>query len=102
MAAQHKGTLECCHSVKILLLLLLGVSCLGGTIYAFIAARKKNYIHRVIPWCALLLFCIFLWHLGGWQLMKNPLRHIATMAPVSLIFLPLAAAPLAIAWNRHR
>ena len=96
------GSTKLTQVLRILFLWLLSTGCLGGTIYAFIAARRRKYIHRMIPWCALLLFCIFLWHLGSWELLKDPSRHIATMAQVSLIFLPLAAAPLAIAWNRHR
>jgi len=82
---------------------LFSMSCVGGTICAFVAARKREYIHRVMPWCALVLFCVFLLHQCSWeQLMKQPSMFVSVGGQLSLIFLPLAAAPLAIAWNRHR
>ena len=80
----------------------LSLSCVGGTIWAFIAASKRKYIHKVMPWCALLLFFAFLGHQGSWVLLHKPSVLVSHAAQLSLIVLPLAAAPLAIAWNRHR
>lgn len=102
------GLTRAAQIIETLLLSVWGVSCVGGTIYAFIAARKRKCIHKMVPWCALLicclllLFCVCLWHHVAWELLQKPLMLMSILALLSLIFLPLAAAPLAIAWNRHR
>ncbi len=82
-----------------------GLACLVGTIAAFVAARRRGLINAPTAWASL----------GAWAtlagltvlvLRPTPATHYGTyVALVGLLALavaPLAAAPLALAWNRHR
>ena len=83
---------------------VVGVACLSGTIWLFFTARQRRLVEPSVPWigfgfwCALAAVCA-------------PLAISSAPGPAAIVFYlgllampvcPLAAAPLAVAWNRHR
>jgi hypothetical protein len=83
----------------------IGVCCLLGTTCAFLAARRQYLItSRILCfgfglWLVLCISVGFIWLPG-----KEPeLSSIVLVAGLlTLPVAPLATAPLALAWNRHR
>lgn len=85
-------------------LLLVGGS-VGGTAAAFVAARRKRLIsmptmlRALVAYVVLVLICFFTARdTGGMSLEALPCIVGFCAAPLA----PMAAAPLALAWNRHR
>jgi hypothetical protein len=83
----------------------IGIGCLLGTVLAFLAALRRYLIAWRIPCLGLglwLLLCISV----GWAWLPNDDPKTSTMVLVAgllaLSVAPLATAPLALAWNRHR
>jgi hypothetical protein len=92
---------------------LLGSLCLGGTVAAFIAVRRHRLVStRAVLACLtgyVLLVAFFhvllvaFFHDASPDL-ANPtlVVHLQGAALCALPFAPIAAAPLALSWNRHR
>ncbi|MFC1762720.1 hypothetical protein ACFL6U_11670 [Planctomycetota bacterium] len=84
---------------------IIGLGCLGLTVAAHALVRKKSRIHRLVPWLGLgLWIALFSFSVyGDIVTSKSSLTHLTCVAGLlALPVLPLAAAPLALAWNRHR
>lgn len=88
---------------------LLGLACLGSTIWAFWRAIRDRHLRPQTAWLAgigWLSLCVLL--VIVWQVVPaNPPSHSWLALPLlpgllALPFAPLATAPLALAWNRHR
>ncbi len=84
--------------------LLVGGS-VGGTAAAFVAARRKRLISMptiigaLVAYVVLVVIFIFIARSNGAISLEGPLRIVGFfVAPLT----PVAAAPLALAWNRHR
>ncbi|KPK43568.1 MAG: hypothetical protein AMJ65_05450 [Phycisphaerae bacterium SG8_4] len=84
---------------------IIGACCLLGTAWAFIAAHRRH----LIGWAKLclgpglwLLLCLAV----GWVWLPRDEPGLPTivlvMGLLALAVAPLATAPLALAWNRHR
>ena len=84
---------------------IIGACCLLGTAWAFIAARRRC----LIGWAKLclgpglwFLLCLSV----GWAWLAADKPGLSTivlvMGLLALAVAPLATAPLALAWNRHR
>lgn len=90
-------------------LLVLGtclfiVFAIGGTVTAYVYGTLKK---RIPPYLTLvvLLICVTenIIHAEViWQQPRELLESLALLAVITLALTPLAAAPLALAWNRHR
>lgn len=84
--------------------ILLAAGCLGGTVAAFVVARQRELISRrtVLGASAVyvLLLACFILALGEGIMTIEALPRIVGFCAAPLA--PLAAAPLALAWNRHR
>lgn len=84
-------------------MIAMAAGCLGGTVAAFASAwrRKLVSIQTVLGTLAvyvlLLAFCFFAW---GERI--NLLGVLLILGLFAVPLAPLAAAPLALAWNRHR
>ena len=83
---------------------LFVVCVIGGTITAYVYGTLKG---RISPYLALtaLLVCVAMNIINAetiWQHPSGILESLAILATVVLAFTPLAPAPLALAWNRHR
>jgi hypothetical protein len=82
--------------------LLLVAGFVGGTTAAFVAARRRRLISMptmlsaLAAYVVLVLTCFFI--SGGMSLAALPRIAGFCVTPLA----PLAAAPLALAWNRHR
>jgi len=87
---------------------LLAAGCLGGTVAAFVIARRKRLVALrtiigALAFYFLLLACFFLALGEDTVLLQDPLEVFLRIVGVCAVPLaPLAAAPLALAWNRHR
>jgi hypothetical protein len=87
---------------------IIGLVFAFGTVWAFVAARRRLFIAMPTVWAAMgawialcvLLVLILSPHHG---VPPFPLPFFALMLGLlALVVFPLAAAPLALAWNRHR
>jgi len=85
--------------------LLLGGGSVGGTTAAFVAARRRRLISlptmlsALAAYVVLILICFFIACNNGGKSLEAFLAIVGyCAAPLA----PLAAAPLALAWNRHR
>lgn len=89
---------------------LFGLACLGGTLLAFSRALRQRFVRTptaclsALGW---LLLCTVL--VIVWQIIPTPnpapygwLAWPLLPGLLALPFAPLATAPLALAWNRHR
>ena len=77
---------------------------IGGTIAAFVYATVKKRVHVYLTLAALLLFIglnLINWNLI-WPNHFSILRSLVMVCALTLPLAPLALAPLALAWNRHR
>jgi len=96
-------TAEFVETVVISLSWILGVGVLLGTVLAFVAARRREYIGNrtvwlsVAFWIALSVFSVNFWRQG----MDVPFACFYVLVAV-LPLTPLATASLALSWNRHR
>ena len=84
---------------------VFGPACLIGTVCAYVAARRQGHISRRLFWMALALWLLLAAGAGSaWGSVELRPAVWLVLAPglVALPFAPLAAAPLAVAWNRHR
>jgi hypothetical protein len=84
---------------------IIGACCLLGTAWAFTAARRRHLIDsaRLCLGPGLwLLLCLSV----GWVWLSRDEPGLSTivlvMGLLALAVAPLATAPLALAWNRHR
>lgn len=83
----------------------IGTLCLLGTAWAFFAARRRHLIASITPCLGLglwLILCISVGYM--WLTRSDPELSsiILAMGLLALPVAPLATAPLALAWNRHR
>ncbi|MGO8747968.1 MAG: hypothetical protein ACLQNE_18490 [Thermoguttaceae bacterium] len=87
----------------------LGVIFILGTVWAFIAARRRSLIGSPTVWAAMVLWGT-LCALAMLFCSQHRNEHLLSPAPVfvqliglsALVVFPLAAAPLALVWNRNR
>ena len=84
---------------------IIGTLCLLGTAWAFFAARRRHLIASITPCLGLglwLILCISVGYM--WLTRSDPELSsiILAMGLLALPVAPLATAPLALAWNRHR
>jgi hypothetical protein len=86
-----------------LLILALAV-CLGGTVAAFVAARRRSLMsRRMLFACLAGYLALLVYFYATTPLAEEPIiNHIPIVCLTALPFAPLAAAPLALSWNRHR
>jgi len=83
----------------------IGTLCLLGTAWAFFAARRRHLIASITPCLGLglwLILCISVGYM--WLTRSDPELSsiVLAMGLLALPVAPLATAPLALAWNRHR
>jgi hypothetical protein len=84
--------------------LLASFACLAGTLWAFVAARRRGLINASLAWAALAAWAALVVAaamLARSEAVSVP-GYVALVSILALAVLPLAAAPLALAWNRHR
>jgi len=84
---------------------LIGLGCLGGTGTAFVMALRKSIIPRVLPWMGLSIWGMLcaLGVYGDILKLNGPGASLALVCGLlALPVAPLALAPLALTWNRHR
>jgi len=87
---------------------LVGVIYLLGTIWAFAAARRRSVISSATVWAATgawVALCVLL--VLFWSQHRNEIPAslpfiVHVIGLLALVVFPLAAAPLALAWNRNR
>ncbi len=105
LAAKYTLSPATRHQVAVAFAIAFGLACLLGTLAAFVAARRRGLIDAPTAWASL----------GAWAaivgltilaLPPTPALHessyVALVGLLALAVAPLAAAPLALAWNRHR
>jgi hypothetical protein len=85
--------------------LTIGAAFLVGTIAALVAARHRGFITASTAWVALALWAALV--VVAVLLLPSAIpaprtAYIMLVGTVALAVTPLAAAPLAVAWNRHR
>ena len=83
---------------------LFVVCVIGGTITAYVYGTLTRRISPYLTLAALLI-CITVNIINAeviWQRPGGMLGSLAELAAVTLALAPLATAPLALAWNRHR
>jgi len=87
---------------------LVGMIFILGTVWAFLAARRRSLIGLPNVWAAAgawvalcLLFGLFWWQ----HRIEHPASvhlFVHSVGLLALVVFPLAAAPLSLAWNRNR
>jgi hypothetical protein len=84
---------------------MIGVALIGGTIAAFVAARRRALVEASTAWAALAVWAalvvVAVLALPS-TIPAPPAAYIVLVGVLALAVAPLAAAPLALAWNRHR
>lgn len=83
----------------------IGTGCLLGTAWAFFAARRQYLIAPIMLCLGLGLWLILCISIGFmWLTRTEPglSSVVLAMGLLALPVAPLATAPLALAWNRHR
>jgi ABC-2 type transport system ATP-binding protein len=83
----------------------IGLGCLGGTVAAFIMALRKSIINRIMPWAGLGIWAILcvLGVYGDILPLASPIANLVLVGGLLILpVAPLALAPLALHWNRHR
>jgi len=84
---------------------VVGVACVLGTLWIFIAARRRSLIGAPTAgiasalWCTFCALVIVEWALHPERQLPD---YLLVAGLLALTVAPLAAAPLALAWNRHR
>lgn len=82
---------------------MLATVCLGGTIWAFVAAWRRGLVSVPIVVGSLAGYLVILTCFSTVQ--DRPVMALDLLLPIGFFaapLAPLAAAPLALAWNRHR
>ncbi len=93
------------HDIRVALFATLAACSFVGTALAFIAAIRRHILGtRTLIGCLagyiiVSAWCLFIW---GWGAPKISLGHAIVFGFCTLPFAPIAAAPLALFWNRHR
>jgi hypothetical protein len=83
----------------------LAATMMGGTAWAFVAALRRQFIAwptlvaSLAAWLAAVATLALKWPLVPGQ---PPLAFALIAGALALAVAPLAAAPLALSWNRHR
>ncbi|MDT8303649.1 MAG: hypothetical protein RQ760_19365 [Sedimentisphaerales bacterium] len=83
----------------------IGICCLLGTTWAFFSARRQYLIASRTLCLGLGLWLILCISIGFMWLTRDkpePSSIVLVMGLLTLPVAPLATAPLALAWNRHR
>jgi len=83
----------------------IGIGCVIGTAWAFFAARRRYLIASVTPCLGLGLWLILCVSVGFMWLTRSDPELSSIVLAAGLLAVPvapLATAPLALAWNRHR
>lgn len=100
---------EVSDTLNLGMLHLVAIALFFGTIALYVVARKKLLIGPRLPWIALCVWMALAATLPFIrQLAWHPQNHSFPVVVVPLLGLfacavaPLAAAPLALSWNRHR
>jgi hypothetical protein len=93
------------EAVQNILPWMFGLGYMGITTAFFVLARRKSITHRIMPWVGLALwviFCLIGVH-GDIVKLNGPTSNlILVLGLLTWPVAPLALAPLALAWNRHR
>jgi len=91
------------------LIVLMGALYLVGTVWAFTAARRRSIIGTSTVWAAtgawsvLCLLLVLYWSQHRYeQSMSSVPFLVHVVGLLALVVFPIAAAPLALAWNRNR
>jgi hypothetical protein len=83
----------------------IGIGSLLGTVWAFVTARRRHLIGSRKPFLGLGLWLMLCFSIG-WAWIPRDAPHpafmVLAMGLFALTVAPLATAPLALAWNRHR
>jgi hypothetical protein len=89
--------------------ILVGAIFIAGTIWAFAAARRRRFIgSRIVwgsagAWCGLCILLVLFWSQHHSEYLTPPVPFfVHVIGLLALVVFPLAAAPLALAWNRNR
>ena len=84
---------------------LIGLGCLSGTGAAFIMALRKSIISRIMPGVGLAIWgmlCVAGVY-GDILKLASPAANLVLVSGLLILpVAPLALAPLALHWNRHR
>lgn len=86
------------------LIWLFSAGCIGGTLWAFIRMVQKRLMSPLLAGGVLggyLLACAICMSLR-FRFVNTPAETALLFGVLALPFAPLATAPLALAWNRHR
>lgn len=84
---------------------MTGVACLLITLAVFIAARRRGLIEPPTIWAAVAAWAVLVIAaslLTPHAAIASNTAYVFLFGGLSLAVLPFAAAPLALAWNRHR
>jgi hypothetical protein len=79
-----------------------------GTVWAFVAARRHSLIGSPTIWAAsgvwgvLCVLLVLFWSQHRHEHMASLPTVAHAIGLLALVVFPFAAAPLALAWNRHR
>jgi hypothetical protein len=91
------------------LTILVGAIFIVGTIWAFAAARRRSLIGTPTvwvatgAWCGLCILLVLFWSQHRSEHLTSPVPFfVPVIGLLALVVFPLAAAPLALAWNRNR
>ena len=100
-ALSHEAQMMLLHISQI----TIGVACLLGTFWSYIAAHRRSLVGASTAgfagalWCAFCALVVVEWVVHR----ERPLSvYLLVAGLLALVIAPLAAAPLALAWNRHR
>jgi hypothetical protein len=83
-------------------ILLVAVLGIGGICLAYGVAWKRKMLHSYVVIGAAILFIICVIKMTSNTQTVNDADLLIKIALLALPFAPLATAPLALAWNRHR
>jgi hypothetical protein len=81
------------------------VAVMLATIWIFVAARRQRLIGWATVYVAATLWAALAALIGVtdvWQVWQRPALYVSLVGVGALALVPLAAAPLALAWNRSR
>jgi hypothetical protein len=87
---------------------LVGAVFALGTVWAFVAARRHSLIGSSTAWAAsgvwgvLCVLLVLFWSQHRHEHMASLPAVVHAIGLLALVVFPYAAAPLALAWNRHR
>jgi hypothetical protein len=86
------------------LIVFVAEVCFGGTVLAFLVARRRRLLSVRAVFTCLAGYLILLVYLYGASppVVESALTHALRIGFGAAPFAPFAAAPLALSWNRHR